>query len=110
MGKAEESCGDLLVPVIQEKLPSNLRQLITREHGNKEWTLAQLRHSINREIDVMEAGDGPHPIESQAEYSTTATAQAFLTHNPDPTSPSRMLQHAPEPVDFAREHIFLQNV
>ena len=87
LGKTEESYGDLLVPIIiEEKLPSNLRQLIAREHGNKEWTLTELRHSINREIDAMEAGDVPHTIESQAEYSTPATAQAFLTHTTKPRS------------------------
>lgn len=79
LGKAEESYGDLLVPIIQEKLPGKFRQLIAREHGNKEWTLADLRRSIAREIDAMEAGNIPCG-ESQAEYSTPATTQAFLTH------------------------------
>ena len=86
LGKTEESYGDLLVPIIQEKLPSNLHQLIAREHGSKEWTLTELHHTINREIDAIEAGDVPCTIESQAEYSTPATAQAFLTHTTKPRS------------------------
>ncbi|XP_070577615.1 uncharacterized protein [Ptychodera flava] len=33
LGKDESSYGDLLVPIIMEKLPSRIRELITRDHG-----------------------------------------------------------------------------
>ena len=85
LGKKEDSYGDLLVPIIQEKLPGNVRKLIARDHGNREWTLADLRHCISKELDAMEAGDVDlFTSDSQTEYSQPATIQAFLTHTAKP--------------------------
>ncbi|XP_070535309.1 uncharacterized protein [Ptychodera flava] len=57
LGKDESSYGDLLVPIIMEKLPSRIRELITRDHGtSREWSLQELREAISREIDASLAG------------------------------------------------------
>ncbi|XP_074645964.1 uncharacterized protein LOC141902221 [Tubulanus polymorphus] len=55
LGKSEESYGDLLVPIIMEKLPSGTKQQITRDHGNNAWSLTDLRKSLLNEIEAFEA-------------------------------------------------------
>ncbi|XP_070537449.1 uncharacterized protein [Ptychodera flava] len=55
LGKVQDSYGDLLVPVIIDKIPGRIRTLITREHGDKEWRLQDLRTAILKEIHAAEA-------------------------------------------------------
>ncbi|XP_070548111.1 uncharacterized protein [Ptychodera flava] len=42
--------------MIRDKLPNNIRKQIARDHGNKAWTLPELRKAILREIDAIQAG------------------------------------------------------
>ena len=89
LGKKEDSYGDL-VPIIQEKLPGNVRKLIARDHGNSEWTLADLQCCISKEIDAMEAGDVDlFTSDSHTECSQPATTQAFLTHVVKPSNATK---------------------
>ena len=93
LGKKEDSYGDLLVPIIQEKLPGNFRKLIARDHENREWTLTDLRHCISKEIDAMEAGDVTSiTSDSHVEDSTPAATQAFLTHASKPSNAAKPRQ------------------
>ena len=46
LGKSENSYGDLLVPVILEKIPASMKVQITRDHGDSEWSLTDLRQAI----------------------------------------------------------------
>ncbi|XP_006820624.1 uncharacterized protein LOC102804018 [Saccoglossus kowalevskii] len=55
--KSEENYGDLLVPIVFEKLPTNLKTQISRDHGNKAWTIQELRESIQREIHANQAAN-----------------------------------------------------
>ena len=56
LGKSNESYGDLLVPIILGKLPTDIRRNLTREHITAEWPFNQLRDFITKEIRIMEAG------------------------------------------------------
>ncbi|XP_070569541.1 uncharacterized protein [Ptychodera flava] len=56
LGKEENAYGELLIPMIRDKLPNNIRKQIARDHGNKAWTLPELRKAILREIDAIQAG------------------------------------------------------
>jgi len=69
LGKQEESYGDLLVPVILNKLPPKTRKNMVREHNHNEWTLKDLREAIRNEVRVFEAetsitytSQSSHPI------------------------------------------------
>ena len=87
LGKREESYGDLLVPIILEKLPGSLRKILAREHGNQEWSLSDLRRYISREIDAMEADQSDISVrhDSDSDYAgLPTTAQAFYTHAAKP--------------------------
>ena len=47
MGQCQESYGNLLVPVVLEKMPGEIRKQLARENGDNDWVLADLRRAIN---------------------------------------------------------------
>ena len=53
--KIKYNYGDLLILIILEKLPSQLKTQISREHGDSAWSLKQLREVIYKEIQAFEA-------------------------------------------------------
>ncbi|XP_053388631.1 uncharacterized protein LOC128551742 [Mercenaria mercenaria] len=86
LGECQESYGNLLVPIVIDKLPSEIRRNMTRNHGNNRWQLCELREAIRTELDIIEAGDsistGQHGL---YRYSTTAsflTETHVKTHKP----------------------------
>ena len=56
LGKSEDSYGALLVPIVQSKLPSELKKALAREHNDTDWTISELRAAILKEIKILEAG------------------------------------------------------
>ena len=57
LGKDEDTFGDILIPIVLEKLPASIRRQITRDNkGDDDWSLGKLRDAIKREIDSMDAG------------------------------------------------------
>ena len=57
LGQCQDSYGDLLVPIIREKLPSDLKRSMARDHGNKQWTLPELRDAIRKEVNILQEGE-----------------------------------------------------
>lgn len=57
MGQFQETYGSLLVPIVLDKLPSEIRKNLAREHGDSNWRLADLRQALKKELNVMEAGN-----------------------------------------------------
>ncbi|XP_006825701.1 uncharacterized protein LOC102808861, partial [Saccoglossus kowalevskii] len=74
LGKDELTYGELLVPMIREKLPPSIRKQIARDHGSSAWTLPDLRKAILREIDTLQAGK---PIDGL--FTMNDTLQPELT-------------------------------
>nr|XP_006823031.1 PREDICTED: uncharacterized protein LOC102803240 [Saccoglossus kowalevskii] len=64
LGKEENSYGELLVPMIRDKIPQNIRLQIAHKHGNSIWTLKQLRAAILQEINALSAGDPLQEVSS----------------------------------------------
>jgi len=56
LGKSQEKYGDLLIPIIQSKIPAEVRQNLAREHSNSEWNIDELRSAILKEIRILEQG------------------------------------------------------
>ena len=56
LGKKTETYGDILVPIIQKKLPNEIKRNRARQNGNKEWHFDSLRMAILNEIDILKAG------------------------------------------------------
>ncbi|VDI18657.1 Hypothetical predicted protein [Mytilus galloprovincialis] len=55
IGESHESFGSLLVPIILNKLPGNIRENMVRAHGGDHWNLPSLRQAIQHEITIKEA-------------------------------------------------------
>ena len=56
LGKPQEAYGDVLVPIVLNKLPGDIRQHLARQHGDDDWLLSDLRRAIFKEINIKEAG------------------------------------------------------
>ena len=57
--KTEDANGDLLVPLIIDKLTGHLRIQIARDHGDDAWTLKDIMSAIYTENQAGEAGNVP---------------------------------------------------
>ena len=56
MGQFQEAYGCLLVPVVLDKLPSEIRKHLAREHSDSNWRLADLRLALKKDLSILEAG------------------------------------------------------
>ena len=72
LGKALKY-GDMLVSIVLEKLPCDIREHLERQHGNDDWLLSDLRYAIFNEINIKEAG-ASSMVQTEAElYGSTAS-------------------------------------
>ncbi|XP_045194245.2 uncharacterized protein LOC123549869 [Mercenaria mercenaria] len=74
LNQSESTYGSLLTPVMLQKLPSDVRQNMTRAHGSQSWRLPELLSSLLSEITILDAGA---PYVKQ--YDVPATTSTFLT-------------------------------
>jgi len=79
LGESEASYGDLLVPIIMNKLTTEVRCNLAREHSNNQWILSDLMAALRREIRVLESA--PHNVVPKT--STTAAFQVGAKDNRD---------------------------
>ena len=91
LGQCQDSYGDLLVPIIREKLPSELKRSMARDHGNKQWTLPELRDAIRKEVNILQEGE---TIESTDAHFPTAS---FFTGSR--SAPQKQLKKSRPKVD-----------
>lgn len=63
LGKAQETYGDLLIPIIISKLPNEIRRNIARDHVSFDWTIDQLRNALQKELRILETGKFVNPTE-----------------------------------------------
>ena len=77
MGKSETSYSELLVPIIVDKLPTEIQRNLARECSNSQWILADLMAAIVKEIRVLECGHNP---QQQQFFRSTA---AFVVSSRD---------------------------
>ncbi|XP_071170927.1 uncharacterized protein [Mytilus edulis] len=56
LGQSQDTFGSLLVPIIFGKLPDEMKKLMTREHGKRNWDIRSLREAIGKEMYVQETG------------------------------------------------------
>ena len=56
LGQGQDSFGFLLVPVILEKLPADVKRNMTRDHGNNKWQLQDLRQALKRVLVFLSQG------------------------------------------------------
>ncbi len=81
LGKFQESYGDLLIPIILGKLPSDMKKNLAREHSSSEWSIIELRQAIKKEIEILEAGSYNNASSfSSLDQDIRPTTASFLTH------------------------------
>ena len=54
VGISSEHFGSLLIPIVLEKLPNNIKLQISRSLGKNNWNIDEFRKSINDEIEARE--------------------------------------------------------
>ena len=73
LGQTDDTYGSLLVPVILNKLPAEIRQHLAREHRSTNWTLHDLRKALLEELNIMETGKLPDKVERPLASATFLT-------------------------------------
>ncbi|KAH3842839.1 hypothetical protein DPMN_116343 [Dreissena polymorpha] len=53
-------------------MPSEVRKSLARVHGDLNWQLGDLRHALNQELNIMEAGSACN-IPEMTEFISTAS-------------------------------------
>ena len=77
LGRAGDSYGALLIPIILNKLPAEITNNLAREHGSDDWELNDLRRGILKEITILESTQrGALPRATSNTFQPTAS---FLT-------------------------------
>ena len=64
LGKTRETYGSLLVPIILNKLPADVRKSLARQHGSDIWTIDELQGALLNEIRILEMGSN-HLLKGQ---------------------------------------------
>ncbi|XP_063435623.1 uncharacterized protein LOC134716543 [Mytilus trossulus] len=81
LGQSQESYGALLIPIMLNKLPSRIKENITREHGLKQWSLDELRQHLFNEISILEAGQRVNLESDETLHSTVYLAKTDTKNN-----------------------------
>ena len=106
LGKSVETFGDLLTPVLLNKLPPDTLRNITRDKGNDNWSLVLLRKAMSKEAEVLEAGvemsDTTTYEPTAAFYSTLRSSQ---THQPSATRDTYLPHHNQHVYSFLSSNI-----
>ena len=64
LGQTDDTYGSLLVPIILNKLPGEIRKNLARENRSTNWILSDLRQAICDELSIMEAGISNERLET----------------------------------------------
>ena len=54
LGLEVTTCGSLLIPLLTEKRPDDLRLRIARKFNNDVWELSEILNSVKNELEVKE--------------------------------------------------------
>ncbi|XP_074651591.1 uncharacterized protein LOC141906246 [Tubulanus polymorphus] len=85
LGTSEESYGSLLIPMIMNKLPLEVRTQIARNQPpSEDWKFTSLRNSIRREIEALEIGMGDHATHDLQPYQTSLFTRGHQRNRTEP--------------------------
>lgn len=79
LGRSHETYGDLLVPIVLAKLPSDMRTNLACDHDGPEWKFQQLRESILKEIRILEVG--VHTFSKGCFYRSSPCSHQLISHS-----------------------------
>ena len=84
LGVAAQTYGGLFTSVLVNKLPPELRLLVTREMTERHWNLEHLMKVLEHEIDARERAFVPTSATSR-KPQRQATAASLMTKEPNPS-------------------------
>ncbi|MCG8033931.1 MAG: DUF1759 domain-containing protein, partial [Candidatus Thiodiazotropha taylori] len=81
LGQSQDSYGSLLVPIVIDKLPPEVRSNMTRNNGSSNWTMDSLRMALKNEINILQAGYRTEPPDAPSStVSFLAGTKTGATH------------------------------
>ena len=80
LGEFQDSYGKLLVPIILNKLPQDIRRNLACENGSDNWLLGELRSAIRKEITILEASKPTENFHGITASFLTGTKEKSHTH------------------------------
>ena len=109
--KSNDYYGALLVPIILEKLPTDTKKNLVRDHENREWTISDLQGAILKEIPILELGiQSTNTLTSQPPAIPTALFVTTMTRRRNQTEGAKkhscvlcMGNHSPLICDVMKE-------
>lgn len=69
LGVSADQYGSLLIPVIMDKLPSNVRLQVARKNTSEIWDIKELLNAIKVEVDAREASERTRTSSSSGQDS-----------------------------------------
>ena len=102
-GKAQETYGDLLIPIILGKLPNEIRRNLARDHTSPDWTIDQLRNALQKELRILEAEKFVNPTENKdPKSSITSSFYTGIPSYPSAQNPTSGPK-APPPCAYCKK-------
>ena len=95
LGVSAESYGSLLSSVLMNKLPQELRLILSRSVGDDHWKLDCLMQALQEEVQAREQAAGA-PMTSRKPLSCPPTSATLLTGGSE-TPPCRYFQQSRSP-------------
>ncbi|XP_052224051.1 uncharacterized protein LOC127839707 [Dreissena polymorpha] len=90
LGQHQDMYGSLLVTVVLEKLPMDIRKNLARVIENNDWFLQDLRRAINKEINILEIGTrNSYALPEVSDYNSTALFHASANGKKTSYTPSK---------------------
>jgi len=69
----------MLIPIILDKLPTEVRRNLAREQNNSEWTVENLREALLKEIWILEQRLFTHYTHSTTDSSSPITKMTTMS-------------------------------
>ena len=109
LGKSRETYGSLLVPIILNKLPADVRVNLARQHGSDEWTIDELQGALLTEIRILEMGSHHPQSQFTASFHASSVRKPSRTASdlPTPKRPTCVYckgPHAPGTCEAIKDH------
>ena len=81
LGIDSESYGQLLSSILMNKLPTEMRLIISRELGGGKWNVDEMMRLINHEIEAREQLTTSSHIQKHPVKGTPPTSSSFFNHS-----------------------------
>ncbi|XP_077867313.1 uncharacterized protein LOC144356396 [Saccoglossus kowalevskii] len=82
LGRDEQNFGELLIPMLLDKLPIDFQRQLTRAKGRNAWTLTTLNEAMINEISVLSVGHEPTMFQPDTYQPTVSAFRTQVNRTP----------------------------